>query len=134
MIMRRFDSGATRSAVDGKIEYVGYLSARVLKRFGRYMLRHRVQANGEQRAADNWKAGIPRCSYLDSLVRHTVDLWDAYDEGRGDTEETQDIACAILFNIQGYLHETLRAARDARADDTGVQSGAVDAAQAASDT
>lgn len=109
--MRTFPNGATRDTDTNKADYRGYLSPQVLKRFGEYMLKHQVQPNGALRDSDNWKKGIPQKEYLSSLLRHVVDLWRAL-EGTGSglplsDEATQDLLCALLFNVQGLLHERL---------------------------
>jgi len=37
--VRTFDTGATRDTEDGKLDYEGFLSGRVLKRYAEYMIR-----------------------------------------------------------------------------------------------
>lgn len=116
-LVRHFDTGATRSAESDKNDYEGFLSPSALEAFGNYMTRHRVQPDGSTRASDNWQKGIPVTSYIKSLVRHTIDLW-ALQRGFvtknirkefGDAayipQVRQDLACAVLFNAQGLLHE-----------------------------
>ena len=111
--VRKFDTGATRSDDNGKLKYEGFLSPVVLHRYAQYMDKHRVQKDGTLRAPDNWQKGIPKEAYMDSLIRHTMDLWRIY---RGDTPidpdtqlacEWQDLLCALLFNISGLLHTDL---------------------------
>lgn len=97
--MRIFKSGATRDTDVNKIDYEGFLSPQVLERFGQYMLSHQTQADGKRRESDNWKKGIPQSAYKKSLIRHTVDFWK---------EPSEELACAIIFNIQGWLHEELK--------------------------
>lgn len=104
--LRTFETGATRDKNTGKPDYRGFLSWRAIKRFGAYMHRHRIQSDGNLRDADNWKKGIPIPSYLESLVRHVVDMADAYEAGR--LSEADELACAVWFNVQGYLHERTR--------------------------
>lgn len=111
--MRTFDTGATRDTAKNKPSYVGFFSPISLRVYGQYMLRHQTQSDGTTRAADNWKRGIPKDSYLDSLARHFVDLWllhEGYGNGHhGDRGSIEDALCAIIFNAQGYLHEHLKA-------------------------
>jgi hypothetical protein len=114
--VRKFDTGATRSAEGDKPDYEGFLSPTALIRFGQYMHKHRKQADGNLRASDNWQKGIPIPQYLKSLFRHLVStwaLWRGVPEGRApsDTEwnEQEENLCAILFNAQGMLHEILKA-------------------------
>jgi hypothetical protein len=120
-LMKGFATGATRSADDGKNDYEGFLSFPVIEEFGDYMTRHRVQPDGNLRESDNWQKGIPIVSYIKSLVRHALELWGLH---RGHVSKRlqkeypfrskdmdflkRETACACLFNIQGFLHETLR--------------------------
>ena len=107
--MRTFGSGATRDSDSSKIDYEGFLSPLVLKRFGEYMGRHRVQADGVLRTSDNWQKGIPREAYLKSGLRHSMDWWlhhRGYPEAA--RESLEDALCAVIFNAMGYLHECLK--------------------------
>jgi hypothetical protein len=106
--MREFDSGATRDDNEAKPNYEGFLSPLVLEEFGRYMHRHRYQADGEIRNGDNWQKGIPNEAYLDSLLRHVMDVWLHHrDYPEKATEDLKTALCAVLFNAQGYLFNTL---------------------------
>jgi hypothetical protein len=104
--MREFDSGATRDTDQGKLSYVKGLSPIVLKRYMQYLGKHRVQADGELRDWDNWKAGMPQNVYLDSRMRHEIDAWLAMDGFQSEQELVESL-CAILFNTIGQLHEIL---------------------------
>lgn len=104
--MRTFETGATRDSNTDKLDFSGFLSPRALRRFARYMHKHRRQADGTLRASSNWKKGIPIPSYVESMVRHVVDFWEAYEDGA--MAEAEELACAIMFNTQGYLHETTK--------------------------
>ena len=101
--MRTYATGATRDVDADKLDYRGFTSFTAWRRFAEYMHKHRLQPDGQMRASDNWKKGIPVEDYLESLIRHTVDFWDA--EERGDQEAAMELACAIWFNLQGYIHE-----------------------------
>ena len=110
--MRQFDTGATRSADAVRDDPEGYLSPLVLDRFNEYMTKHRVQADGALRASDNWQKGMPLDSYMKGGWRHFMHWWTRH---RGwpvrDTKAAADIEedlCALLFNVQGYLHETVK--------------------------
>lgn len=110
--IREFESGATRDTDEGKPDYAGFMDPATVKRFGQYMHEHRFQKDGTMRAADNWKKGIPRDVYIQSLFRHFIDLWDSHqvenlDEDPEYRREVEDALCAIMFNAQGYLYEFL---------------------------
>jgi hypothetical protein len=75
------------------------------------MLKHQVQEDGNVRDADNWQIGIPKSSYIDSLIRHLVDVWGIHrghwaisDNG----EDIENLLCACMFNCMGMLHEILK--------------------------
>jgi len=108
--MREFLSGATRDEDTTKLDFEGFLSPLVLRRFAEYMHEHRVQADGTLRASDNWQRGIPKLAYMQSLFRHFMDVWTLW---RGDKvlapvgKAWEDALCAMLFNVQGLLHESL---------------------------
>jgi hypothetical protein len=104
--VRQFETGATRDTNEGKVDYRGFISPKAMRRFGEYMLTHQVQADGTKRSSDNWKKGIPVAAYVESGVRHMFDFWDAYEDGKLDV--CDELACAVLFNIQGYLHERMK--------------------------
>lgn len=115
--MQTFATGATRSASDDKLDYEGFLSPIVLRRYAQYMHANRVQRDGQLRASDNWQKGIPRENYRKSLIRHLIDFWIGARgfevERPADLRETiaydeNDILCAILFNVMGHLHENLK--------------------------
>ena len=77
------------------------------------MLKHQVQADGQPRAADNWKNGIPKEAYRASLHRHFMDLW-LHSEGYGDRATNQDLVevlCALRFNVNGLLLEVVKEGR-----------------------
>ena len=110
--MRTFTTGATRDTSVDKLEPYGFVSPIVMYRFSEYMHKHRLQKDGTLRSSDNWQKGIPIHVYLHSLVRHVMDFWMVmtghaarFDPAVQDPEE---IACAILFNVQGILHEMVQ--------------------------
>mgnify|MGYP001591020117 FL=1 len=108
--MREFATGATRDNEGKKPGYEGFLSPLVVERFGHYMTEHRVQEGGKLRDSDNWQKGMPRDQYLKSAWRHFVTLWRVHRDSKRDQvtpKMTEDALCALLFNIQGYLHEWL---------------------------
>ena len=106
--VRKFETGATRDVDETKLDYDGFLSARVLERYGEYMHQHR-KVVGQQtlRASDNWQKGIPLSVYMSSAWRHFFDWWK---ESRGlmSREGCENAICGLLFNACGYLHEVLK--------------------------
>ena len=109
--VRQFDSGATRSNEDRRIDPEGFLSPQVLVRYAEYMNKHRVQPNGEIRESDNWQKGIPVDSYMKSAWRHFLHLWlrhrNCVVEDACACDNIEEDLCALMFNIQGYLFEIL---------------------------
>ena len=112
--VREFNTGATRDQDIDKYDYEGFLSPAVIERFGKYMHKHRLQSDGKLRDSDNWQKGIPRSEYVKSLLRHCMDLWMMwrghvrYDDKTRDALTYEDVCCAIMFNVMGFLHETLK--------------------------
>jgi hypothetical protein len=105
--MRKFESGATRNDDKEQIDYEGFLSPLVIKRYGEYMHQHRIQADGKLRDSDNWQKGIPMDAYMKSGWRHFHDWWIEHRGGES-REGIEDALCGLLFNVQGYLHELLK--------------------------
>jgi hypothetical protein len=105
--IRTFPSGATRSSDELKPDYEGYLNPLVIEAYGKYMTKHRVQADGTIRASDNWQKGIPKDAYVKSAWRHFLTWWKIH-RGYGNEEELEDALCALMFNVQGYLFEVLK--------------------------
>lgn len=101
--MRTFGTGATRDSDEEKLDYRGFISPYARERFAQYMHAHRRQPDGTLRDGSNWKRGMPVQSYVESLVRHVADFEWAYESGY--LYMCEDLACAIMFNIQGFLHE-----------------------------
>lgn len=108
--IRKFSSDATRDTDEGKLEPWRFTSALVEKRYSEYMHGHRLQPDGDLRDSDNWKKGIPLDSYWHSLSRHVLDLrllWEGFPEESRALDMTEAL-CAILFNVDGMLHELLK--------------------------
>ena len=111
--MQKFETGATRNDSRDKLDFDGFLSPLVIERFAQYMHKNRSTADGGWRDSDNWQRGIPLANYMKSAWRHFFSWWKAH---RCDApivhpvecERFEDDLCAILFNVQGYLHEFLR--------------------------
>lgn len=102
--MRVFETGATRDSEDNKLDFEGFLSPIVIERFAEYMNKHREQADGSLRDSDNWQRGIPESAYMKSMWRHFFAVWKNYRAGQDNVEDL----CALLFNVQGMLHEKLK--------------------------
>ena len=108
--IRTFETGATRDTDSGKLDYAGFLSPLVLRRYAEYMHKHRIQSDGTLRASNNWQKGIPLDAYMSSGWRHFMDWWDAHLSEScvsADGVELDEALCALLFNTMGYLHELL---------------------------
>ena len=105
--MRTFASGATRGG-GNKLDYSGFYCPWVLERYAQYLNSHMIDAGGRERESDNWKKGIPKIEYLRSLLRHVIDIWKGQLSGAMSRELVQDAACAIMFNVMGWLHEDLK--------------------------
>jgi len=112
--MRTFNTGATRNIDTNKLDYEGFLSPIVLRRYAQYLHKHRKQKDGSIRASDNWQKGIPKDVYMKSLQRHNIDAWAlhrafiAIDHDTGKPCDMEDTLCAIAFNAMGYLFEILK--------------------------
>lgn len=104
--IREFATGATRDQNANKFDYSGFTCPLVLERFAAYMHDHRKQSDGSLRAADNWKKGIPLSAYAESEWRHHLDFQKAH-QGL-PAPDIEDSICALIFNLQGYLHELLK--------------------------
>jgi hypothetical protein len=110
--MRTFDTGATRDDSVGKPDFESVLSPFVLERYAIYMLKHTTQADGTVRESDNWQKGIPINEYIKSGLRHVMVWWKLHRKhhsAKAGTVLIEDVLCAVMFNVMGYLHELLRA-------------------------
>jgi hypothetical protein len=105
--MRTFESGATRDSDQNKFDYQGFLSPIVLQRYAEYMHKHRIQADGTMRGSDNWKLGIPKDQYMKSGFRHFMDWWLMHEGWCTEEADIEEVLCALMFNVMGYLNETL---------------------------
>lgn len=130
--MREFKGGATKDTDNGKYDYEGFLSPLVIWRFGKYMHKHRTQADGSMRASDNWQNGIPKNVHMKSMWRHFLDTWalhrglevikrrtekeektiiNKYNSYKKDEKDSkvniEDALCGLIFGAMGYLHELL---------------------------
>jgi hypothetical protein len=102
-----FESGATRNCKEHELRYDGFLSPLALQLFAEYMHKNRVTADGSIREPDNWQKGIPDASYVDSLLRHVIDIWMIYRGWESKARDGGDKRAAIagaMFNVQGLAH------------------------------
>ena len=111
--MRVFTTGATRDQDTTKLDYEGFISPLVAKRYAKYMHAHRKQADGTVRGSDNWQLGIEKEAYVKSLIRHVEDVklhWDGFPDEAVD-QDLESVLCAVLFNTSGLLFEILKEKR-----------------------
>lgn len=120
--VRQFESGATRDSDSNKLDFEGFLSPFVLRRYAEYLHKHRIQSDGNFRDSDNWQKGIPISVYMKSMSRHYMEVWEGYRRrldlnSKGvfsikddpHVEDRLDSLCALMFNVQGYIYEILKA-------------------------
>jgi hypothetical protein len=105
--MRYFETGATRSSDEGKLDFEGFLHPLFIQRFAEYMHKHRKQEDGKLRASDNWQKGMPKESFMKSGWRHFFDWWKQHRGWKGN-DTLEDSICALVFNCQGYLVSILK--------------------------
>lgn len=108
--MRVFPGGATRNVETNKLDYEGFLSPLVLKRYAEYLHKHTKQADGKLRTSDNWQKGIPINVYMKSKLRHSMTTWLLHRKEIPceDSSLIEDSLCAEIFNTMGYLYEILK--------------------------
>jgi len=106
-VMREFETGATRNDDEGRLDFEGFLSVLAVERFAEYMNSHRIQADGKMRDSDNWQKGMPRSAYIKSMFRHFFEVWKIH-RGYKPKDGIEEALCALMFNVQGYLHETIK--------------------------
>lgn len=113
-VIRTFATGATRNLDVNKLDYEGFLCPMVLESFAKYMDSHRMQKDGTLRSSDNWCKGIPIEVYMKSMWRHFFDVWKCYrslevlSPEDGHPIDSEEALCALLFNVQGMLHELIK--------------------------
>jgi hypothetical protein len=114
--VRSFETGATRSPDAARYDPEGFLSPLVIERYCEYMNKHRLQSDGKLRDSDNWQKGMPLETYAKGEWRHHLHFWTRHRGFKvtdaGATASIEEDLCAIMFNVMGYLHETLKAKND----------------------
>jgi hypothetical protein len=103
-LVRTFSTGATRDLDENKLDFEGFLSPLVLEEFAKYMHGKRKMPDGSLRDSDNWQKGIPLDAYMKSMFRHFFAVWKSH---RAGTVSREDLM-GLMFNVQGYIHETLK--------------------------
>jgi len=106
--IRVFESGAKRDSDKHKLDYDGALSPEVLRAFAIFMDFNRQMADGSSRSVADWKQGVPLDVYMKSAMRHFMSWWLAH-HGNQTSEDRVWALLALLFNLQGYLHEWMKA-------------------------
>jgi hypothetical protein len=112
--MKKFKTGAIRNSSQEKLDYEAFLSPIVLERFARHMHLHAKQEDGNYRPGDNWQLGLPQEVYMKSLLRHTISLWKEHRGFKvnkienGRKVDKEDLCCAIMFNVMGFLFEEIK--------------------------
>jgi hypothetical protein len=104
-VVRTFATGANRDIDNGKLDYEGFFSPTVMRRFAEYMHRNRFLRDGSMRDSDNWQKGIPLQVYMKSMMRHFMTCW--LDHRQGGYAQEEEL-CALMFNVMGYLHQRLK--------------------------
>jgi hypothetical protein len=110
-VVRQFASGANRDVDTNKLDFEGFVSPIALEAFGLYMHKNRHLRDGSVRDSDNWQKGIPLPVYMKSAWRHFNDWW-RFHRQLPIKETPVEALCGLLFNLQGYLHEYLKAHPD----------------------
>jgi hypothetical protein len=119
--LRVFPTGAIRDDNHNKYEYAKALDPRVLRAYLAFLHRHAEMPDGSYRPVDNWKKGMGE-TFIDSLVRHVMDLWEldhygeSYRPENGEPVNMVDALCAVIFNAHGWLYEHLKASASRRVD------------------
>lgn len=115
--VRAFGTGATRDLDANKLDFEGFISPLALERYAEHMHKARRMPDGSMRESDNWQRGIPMDVYMKSLWRHFFAVWKLHrglqvtEVVKGETivKDLETELCALLFNANGMLHETLKA-------------------------
>lgn len=101
---------SSETSAEDKLHYLGYFSPHVLERIAEHMFENRFRQDGSVRPPDDWKSELTKEEFLESLLRHTVELWKIHEGELSDTPPLEDLEttlCAIVFNSMGYLYHEL---------------------------
>lgn len=105
---RTFETGASRDVDVDKVDFEAALSPLAFEAMCVYMHHCRKMPDKSLRPPDNWQKGMPLDSYIKSGIRHVMDWWKAH-RAHTSREGVVFALCGIMFNVQGYLHEYLKA-------------------------
>lgn len=97
--VRSFTTGAIRDVDDDKEDYIESISWLTMKRYAHYMKKQE-----KKYGRGNWRKGIPIEEYEKSLIRH-LQKYISKKYYEIDTEPDFDHLSAMLFNLQGLIHE-----------------------------
>lgn len=105
--MRTFEGGATRNTDVKKLDFEGFLSPLVIKRYAEYLNKHRVQADGKLRDSDNWQNMFGEEHFgvcIKSAYRHFIE-WQLEHRGYSSQDGIEDAICGVIFNAMAYLYK-----------------------------
>ena len=115
--VRVWDSGGKRDTDVNKLDYEGFFSPLVLKRFAKYMNKNRKMADGSIRESDNWQKGFGNLeehseTCMKSLMRHFMDVWGIHREDESIGVDLDEALCGVMFNAMAWLFKLLESRQD----------------------
>ena len=115
--IREWVSGGKRDTDEGKLDFEGFLSPLVLKRYAQYMNPNRKMKDGSTRDSDNWQLGFGSFkehaqTCMKSLTRHFMDVWGIHRCDEEIEVTLEDALCGVIFNAMAWLHRLLKSKRD----------------------
>jgi hypothetical protein len=105
--IRQFETGATRDTSKDKLDFEGFISPLVLRRYAQYLHKHRLQSDGTLRDSDNWQKMFGEKHFdvcMKSACRHFIDWWLQH-RGFETENNLEDSICALIFNAMAYLYK-----------------------------
>lgn len=99
---REFQTGAFRDTNGDKPNMLSYTDPEVEWRYALYM-----KESEKRYGRANWKKGLPKYEYLESLRRHFTKIWLREEKGI-DLEPEVDHEAAVMFNIIGFMREQMK--------------------------
>jgi len=115
--MREFETGAIRDDNKDKLDFDGFFSPLVLKRFAIYMNKHRTMKDGSIRDSDNWQKGFGdleehSATCMKSMFRHFMDVWGIHRGDESIEVDLDEALCGVMFNTMAWLFELLKNRQD----------------------